>query len=195
MRRLALSLIVSLMPIAAACAHARANTTPDSPTLEVPAPPGHDVEPVEPEPVTSTPLPGDAEEPRRNPARPRPVAPREPAKAPEPAKPEPSRPEPQSEPPKLESKPDETRPALPLQTTPATAEGEAERTIRATMTRATTDLNRIDYRALSADGRSQYDQAKRLLRQADEAMREKNLVFARSVADKAATIATQLARR
>ena len=83
----------------------------------------------------------------------------------------------------------------PLQTAPTTAEGEAERSVRATIARATSDLSHVDYRALNADGRSQYDQAKRLMRQADDAMREKNLVFARSVADKAATIAAQLARR
>jgi outer membrane biosynthesis protein TonB len=164
--------------LASACTHAHAKTMPDLPALEMPSPPAHDVEPIEVEPATSTPVTGEPEEPSRRatPARPRTT----------PTPPEPPKPEPKN---------DESRPASALQTAPATAEGEAERSIRATIARATTDLSHVDYRALDADGRSQYDQAKRLMRQADEAMREKNLVFARSVADKASTIAAQLARR
>jgi len=61
------------------------------------------------------------------------------------------------------------------------------------LTRATTDLNRIDYRALNADARTQYDTAKRFVTQAQEALRAKNLVFARNLADKAAALAVQLA--
>ena len=67
-----------------------------------------------------------------------------------------------------------------------------ERGIRDTLSRATNGLNRIDYRILDANGRSQYDTAKGFIRQADAAIRAKNLVFARSLADKAATIAAQL---
>ena len=59
--------------------------------------------------------------------------------------------------------------------------------------RATADLNRIDYRALNAEARVQYDTAKRFISQAQEALRAKNLVFARSLADKAAALAAQLA--
>jgi hypothetical protein len=53
----------------------------------------------------------------------------------------------------------------------------------------------VDYRALNADARIQYDQAKRFVRQADDAIRTKNLVFAKNLAEKAATIAAQLAGR
>ena len=74
-------------------------------------------------------------------------------------------------------------------------EGEVERSIRASLQRASADLYRIDYRALNADARTQYDTAKRWVRQADEAIRAKNLVFAKSIAEKAATIAAQLAGR
>jgi hypothetical protein len=70
-----------------------------------------------------------------------------------------------------------------------------ERGIRASLTRATADLNRIDYRVLNADARTQYDTAKRFVRQANEAMRSKNLLFAKSLADKAAALAAQLAGR
>jgi len=88
------------------------------------------------------------------------------------------------------------RPSAPrVQTTPATAEAEVERGIRASLTRATAELSRIDYRALNPDARTQYDTAKRFIRQADDAIRSKNLVFAKSFADKAATIAAQLGGR
>lgn len=170
------------------CAHAAAKTTPDMPALAMPAPPPRDAEPTEletPPPVSL------ATEPARNtPARPRPV----PTPRPEPPKAEPARPEPPVvEPPKLPEEP--PRPPTTLQTTPATAEGEVERGIRVSLQRATSDLNRVDYRALNADARTQYDTAKRFARQADEAIRTKNLVFAKNLAEKAATIAAQLAGR
>jgi outer membrane biosynthesis protein TonB len=166
------------------CAHAAAKTTPDMPALEMPAPPPRDVEPSEVEAPPPVPL---ATEPARNaPARPRAAAP---APKPEPPKPEP----PPIEPPKPAEEP--SKPATTLQTTPATAEGEVERAIRTSLQRATADLNRVDYRALNADARTQYDTAKRFVRQAEEAIRTKNLVFAKSIAEKAATIAAQLAGR
>lgn len=97
---------------------------------------------------------------------------------------------PAAEPPKPDEAPKPPSPTL--QTTPSTAEGEVERGIKATLKRAGEDLNRIDYRALNSDGRMQYNQAKGYLRQANEAMNKKNLVFAKTLADKAATLATQL---
>jgi hypothetical protein len=78
---------------------------------------------------------------------------------------------------------------------PAGGEGELERNIRGAIGRATTDLNRIDARTLNAEARTQYETAKNFLRQAEEALREKNLVFAKTMADKAAALATQLAGR
>jgi hypothetical protein len=70
-----------------------------------------------------------------------------------------------------------------------------ERGIRASIARANADLNRVDYRALNSDARNQYDTAKRFIRQAEDAMHAKNLVFAKSVADKSAALAAQLAGR
>src|ERR1700730_6227199 len=108
-------------------------------------------------------------------------------------KPEPAKPDI----PPVEAKPVEEppRPPTTLQTTPPTAEGEVERLIRMSIAKANADLNRVDYRALNNDARNQYDTAKRFIRQADDAMRAKNLVFAKSVADKAAALAAQLAGR
>jgi protein-disulfide isomerase-like protein with CxxC motif len=45
---------------------------------------------------------------------------------------------------------------------------------------------------LNADAKIQYDTAKRFIRQADDALRAKNLVFAKEVAAKAAALAAQL---
>lgn len=191
---LTLCLAVVLPCTLAACAHASAKAPADSPPLEMPSPPKHDIEPIDVEPLVSPPVTAEPDDSARRATNPRPrTTPpaREPAK-PEPPKPEP--PKPETQPPEA-PKAEEPHPAPPLQTAPATVEGESERTIRATIQRATIDLNHVDYRALNVDGRAQYDQAKRLMRQADDAIREKNLVFARSVADKAATIAAQLARR
>ena len=52
------------------------------------------------------------------------------------------------------------------------------------MARASADLNKIDYRALNANARTQYDTAKRFIQQADDAIRMKNLPFAKNLADK-----------
>jgi outer membrane biosynthesis protein TonB len=182
--------LAALPLVLTGCAHAAAKTTPDMPALAMPPPPPHDVEAVEVEPPPPVPL---ATEPARNtPARARPA----PAPRPEPPKAEPPKPDQPAvvEPP---TPPEEPPPHPPttLQTTPATAEGEVERNIRASLQRASADLNRVDYRALNADARIQYDQAKRFVRQADDAIRTKNLVFAKNLAEKAATIAAQLAGR
>lgn len=182
-------LFVLMAPVAAACTHAQAKATPEMPPLEMPAPPPRDFQPAEVEAPQPVPL---VIEPARNPPeRLRPAAPA--------AKPD----APKAEPPKVETPPpveppkivDEPKPLTTLQTTPATAEGDVERGIRASLLHANTDLNRIDYRALNADARTQYDMAKRFVRQAEENIRTKNLLLAKTVAEKAATIAAQLAGR
>ena len=61
------------------------------------------------------------------------------------------------------------------------------------LARASRDLGRVDYRRLSAEGESQYEQAQRFAQQAEQALRERNFVFAATLADKAATLASQLA--
>jgi hypothetical protein len=152
----------------------------------MPASPPREVEASDVETPPPVPLP---QEPAHN-ALPRPAPAREQPRA-EPAKPDPPKPDPApAEPPKPEEPP---KPPTLLQTTPAIAEGEMERTIRATLARATSGLNRIDARRLNADARLQYDTAKSFVRQADAAVRAKNLVFAKNLAEKAAVLAAQLA--
>jgi len=185
-----LYLLVLASLVASGCVRTAAKTTPDAPPLDMPAPPPREMEPNDAEPPA--PMPLVTEPARSTPPRPRPVPREQPPKV-EPPKPEP----PKAEPPPAEAtKPPEEPPKPPsLQTTPATAEGEAERAVRASLSRASAALNRIDYRVLNADAKTQYDTAKRWIRQADEALRSKNLVFAKTAADKAAVLAAQLGGR
>jgi len=186
------SVAVLVALVASGCTRAHARTMPQLPdaALDVPPPPERDIETAEVEapPPPQPPAPAP-ESPRTQPPRPRPAPAREQPRV-EP-KPEPA---PPVEPPKPAEEPPRA-PASTLQTTPATVEGELERGVRATLTRASSELNRIDYRVLNADARIQYDTAKRFVRQAEDAVKTKNLVFAKNLADKAATIADQLAGR
>jgi len=172
----------------AACHRVHANTLLESPPLEVPAVPPRVVEPIEVETPQPMPLP---EEPPHTPSpRLRPTVPQAPRAE-----------QPRTEPPKTEqppveaTKPDEepAKPPALLQTTPPNTEGDLERGIRATLTRAQTDLNRIDAARLNADARVQYETAKSFIRQAEQAVRAKNLLFAKNLAEKAAALAVQLA--
>ena len=181
-----------LLPLTG-CTRAHAKTAPDPPdvALEVPAAPPHTIDQPEVE-VPPPPPPAPAPEPARvAPPRPRPPAapPREPPKPPEPAKPEPPPDAPKA------SAEEPARAGSTLQTTPAIVEGELERNVRSVLARANTELGRIDYRVLNADAKVQYDTAKRFIRQADDAVKAKNLVFAKSLADKAVAIADQLGGR
>jgi hypothetical protein len=63
------------------------------------------------------------------------------------------------------------------------------------LARATRDIGRIDYRRLSNEGRAQYDQSKALSEQAEQAIKDRNWVFADTLADKAATLAAELVDR
>jgi outer membrane biosynthesis protein TonB len=184
------AIAVVALALAPACTRTQAKVTPDAP-LDVPPPPPRDVEPADSEPPPLIPL---VQEPARNtPARARPAPPREQPRT-EPAKPEAPQPAAPADTPRPPEEPPRP-PATTLQTTPPTAEGELERGVRVAIAKASADLNRVDYRALNNDARTQYDTAKGFVRQAEEAIRNKNLVFAKTLADKAVAIAAQLAPR
>ena len=181
-------------PLASACTRAHAKTTPEMP-LDVPPPPPRVIDSTEPEPQQQpVSLP---EEPAHH-SPPRTTKQAKPPDAPKPEAPRPEPPKPET-PPAEAPKPPEEAPKPPptttLQTTPPQAEVEMEKSVRTLLARAQTDLNRVDYQGLNNDARGQYDQAKRFMSQADEALRGKNLVFAHVVADKAAALAAQLAGR
>jgi hypothetical protein len=188
MKRLYIALLGAVM--VAGCARTHARTTPDNPPLDMPPPPAHEVETNDENPQSIVGLPSEpAHTPLPRPTPPpqtRTESPRIEPKPPEPAAPEPPKPSAAEEP---------ARPASTLQTTPTAVEAELEKEIRTMMGRAQHDLNRVDYRSLSRDARDQYESAKSLIRQADDAIRVRNLPFARTVADKAVVLAAQLAGR
>ena len=184
---LALSLVLCAFS-AAGCAKAQASA-PAGPPLDVPAPPERVLAPVE-EPVTAS-----APEPETPPPAPVATTPRTPPRPPaRPAQPE--RPE---TPPASASTPPAAPPATepPRELRPNTPSGDAaaERDARDKLARAARDLSRVDYGKLNADARSQYDQSKRFTEQAQQALKDRNFVFASTLADKAATLAAGLAPR
>jgi len=181
-RVLPIALIVCLAAWSGACAKARAHTEVPLPVLTPPEAPKRNIESYPDEPVpTVEPLSIDAA--LASPP-PRPAA-RTPAPRPEPPKAEPAR----SEPAPAAAAP----PALTLKPAPGT-ENKTQASIRDLMARAQKDLQRVQYAALDADGRAQYDTARRFIDQAEEAMKSGNLAFAGKLADKAATLALVLIR-
>jgi hypothetical protein len=180
------------------CAKAKAKTIAEGPALQVPEPPPRVLTPVE-EPIAATPATPESTPPAPAPrtAPPRPATPpRRPNTAANEPTPRQETPPPVEQPvaapapsPTSAEPPRELRPAL------SAADTAEERKVRDLLTRAARDLNRIDYRRLSADGRAQYEQSKRFSDQADQAIKDRNYVFAATLADKAATLAAQLLGR
>jgi hypothetical protein len=168
-----------------ACAKAKAaDLVPDGPPLAMSVPPPRVITPVEevavaeppPAPVPDPPVAAPAKPPVRPPAVSNP-------------KPEPPAPVAAQPAPPAAVEPREVR------SIPAAAAAVEERKVRDVMTRASRDLTRVDYGRLSNEGKSQYDQSKRFSEQADQALKEKNFVYAMTLADKAATLAAELAGR
>jgi len=172
---------ILLVP-AAGCA-VRAAPAPEGPPLEVPAAPERVLAPVEEPEVAAAPVP----EP------PAPVAPPRPARPAAEARPAP----PAAAPPAAPPPPAAAAPAAGTRdlqpVSPANA--ASERGVRDLLARAARDINQVNYSRLSPEGRSQYDQSKRFSIQAEQALRERNLIFAATLADKAATLAAELLGR
>ena len=162
--------------LAAGCFRAQARTAPDTPPLDVPLPPPRLVEAAETQPPEPMTLPEAA---RTTPLPPPAPTPPQQGDAPKPEPPKPT------EEPKAPA-------TTTLRTTPTEQEAEVERRIRGLLLEATINLNRIDYGRLNTDAKGQYDSARGFVRQAEDALRGKNLVFASFLADKAATLAVRL---
>jgi hypothetical protein len=113
--------------------------------------------------------------------------------------PRPARP-PRREPPKPGATPEEPpatptpspAPSLAMQSTGASA--RADQSVRTLLAQAALDLGRVNYQSLDADGKAQYETARRFMQQADEALKSRNVMFAGKLADKAATMAAVLVR-
>jgi outer membrane biosynthesis protein TonB len=178
--------LVLLATSAAACAKLQARTEPEMPTLSPPPPPPRVVERyVEELPAVAEAPPAEYPAPITTATRaaPKPPAPRavEPTPKPEPPPVEPERPA--AAPP----------PSLTLKPAPG-AESPSQESVRTLLNRAAKDLSRVNYGTLKQDGKTQYDTAKRFMQQAEEALRGGNLIFAGTLADKAATMASVLVR-
>jgi hypothetical protein len=145
--------------------------TPVEAVAVAPPPP-----PPAPEPAAATPTKTASPAPRPRAADAKPDPP--PAAAAQPATPIVSSPEP-----------------LEVRSVPSAAAAAEDRKVRDVMARAQKDLTRVSPQRLSAEGKSQYEQAKRFYEQADEALKEKNFVYAMKLAENAATLAEELAGR
>ncbi len=174
-----LPLVLFTASLGACAAKAQVRTEVELPLLEPPPPPPRVVAAyAEPEPVPVAPS-VEATTPAKPPARPSRAEQRpEPIASPEPvgatARPAPA-------------------PSLTLIPTPG-SESQTVSAIRDLMGRAARDLSRVNTNALNADGRSQFETARRFLEQAEEALKIPNIVFAGRLADKAATMAAILVR-
>jgi hypothetical protein len=183
--------LVMVAPLLAAggCAKAHAKAQPSGPPLETPLPPPRVVSsPIESEPIVTAVPPIEAPGPRPTPNPPRAAAPRTERTEPPPAQ---TAAQPPAPPPPAPPPVDE--PGRTLQTTANSP--QVEQRTRGLLANAMRDLNRIDYRALGKDAQVQYDIAKRFTEQAEEALKNKNVLFAEQLADKAAALAAQLLKR
>ena len=199
MSKLNVVLIASLGAALSACASAAPRPS-ERPDLVIPPPPPH-VVPINAEPIAEPvgDLPGASVPAAGSPAtrsgRGSREASNRPAAAPDTkpeskpgseVKPEAPIPEVVSAPPPPASPPPQLR----------TADGPAaEGAVRAQVERARNLLKNVDYRMLTAIRKKAYDDAKRFADQADEALRQGNVVFAQGVAGKAETLARELAGR
>ena len=183
-----------LLPVAAsllagACASASAKSKGE-PALNMPPAPPRLIEPSPeppPEPVNDlpvvAPMPPPAPSPRASRTAPRP----QPEKPPEkPAETVPDTPAPVPQPP--------AQPPAQLRT-PQSADGSAGRTVQSTIDNARAMLSKVDYQKLSKERQKAYDDANRFIIEADAAVKQGNLVFAQGVANKAETLARELAGR
>lgn len=151
------------------------------PGLNAPEPPGRVVVPATEQPtlppVVSEPPTSRSSSPSRPPVR-NPVT--------RPAVPPPADP-PVTDPPPATSPPPAT-----LLTSANNA--EFEKRVRDQLKGAIANLGQVDLKSLGPDARAQYDSAQGFVRQAEEALKVKNLVYAGQLADKAATMASLLRR-
>jgi hypothetical protein len=187
--------LVACVGTAAGCATGKAQSSPELPALSVPAPPPRVLPPLEGGPIEVV-LPPGAESPTAT--RPQTRHPNEGVRG------DAGRSDVKTEPPRSEAPPAEntptepplaTEPRGPVPLPPDTETVRAAHGVRQLLGRADRDLNNVDYRALPIDAKSQYDTAKRFMALADKAIKDQNLVFAQTLADKAAAIAAVLSRR
>lgn len=162
-----LTVLGVLVAVAAGCGKVQASTPGPAPALEPPAPPSKLVIPSQipdPEPPVTDPV--------------------TPPTTPAPARPT-NRPPPSTPPAPAQS-------PLVLRTNSNVA--ELERQTRSSLARAQRDLGAVKREELGPDGKTQYDEVRRFIRSSEEALKVKNYIFAKQLADKAALLARLLIR-
>jgi hypothetical protein len=188
MRKLLL-IIPAVGLITSGCASAQATSKPaDRPALMVPPPPPRVIEPAPeppPEPVSELPVSPSVTPPPR-PGR---AASREASPKPEPPKAaEAKAGDPPPEPP-----PAPVPPVAQLRTPQTADTSGAAKNVRATIDSAHAMLNTVNYGPLSNERKKAYNDVKLFIQQAEDALKQGNLVFAQGVATKAETLARELA--
>lgn len=182
MRRASLCSMVLLAATLSACAaKAQVRTEAEVPPLDPPPPPPRVIAVYELEPELP-PITAAAE----------PVTPVKPPPKPARTEPKPESAATTAEPVDATARPS-PGPSLTMMPSPG-SESQTLTAIRALLGRAARDLARVNAPALNADGRAQYDQARRFIQQAEDALKTRNIVFAGKLADKAATMAAVLVR-
>jgi hypothetical protein len=91
----------------------------------------------------------------------------------------------------VEAPPPQPPPVLQTTLNPA----ELEQQTKTLIDVARKDLDRVAVSQLTPSAREQYDQARKFLRQADDAVKIKNLALAQPLAEKAASLANQLPKK
>jgi len=166
--------------VAAGCsAHAEPLTPASTPVLNVPEPPGRYVLPIPekqtlPPPIEEMPASGTS-----------PVASKPPVRNPNPR--------PATPPPAEPPVPVPTPAPAPLLT--SVNSPAFEKSVQDQLTRARADLATVSRPNLGTDAKAHFDAAMGFIRQADEALKVKNLIYAASLADKAATMAALLKKK
>ena len=174
------SLVLLTATLTACAAKAQVRTEAEVPLLDPPPPPPRVVAIYAPEPE---PLPLAPSVEPATPVRPTPRPARPDQKPDAVAAPEPV---------EAAARP-QSGPSLTMTPTPG-SEPQTVAAIRDLLGRASRDLSRVNAATLNGDGRAQYDQARRFIEQAEDALKSRNVVFAGKLADKAATMAAVLVR-
>jgi hypothetical protein len=187
-----LALVLILGSLASGCVTTRAQTQVERPVLDVPPAPPRVIEPAPLPEVVQLPEPAEEQPPApvvQNTSRR--TATRE-------AQRETQKPEPKTETAPVTEPPAPTPPPAPapLLRTPATADAAAaERQIRETLYKAQDGLNRVDFQNLPETRKKSYNEAKEIIRQAEEAIKVSNLDLAKGLASTAEKLVNALQGR
>jgi len=186
-RRIALGFSALAVLALTGCASVQAKGPVDRPALIVPPPPARIVEPAEvpPEPVSELPPVSSGASRSARPTSPK----SEPPKAAETKAGQDPTPPVEPPPPAPSAPPAQLR-------TPQTADASsAAKAVRNTIDTARGILYGVNFGPLSNEQKKAYNDAKLFLQQAEEGLKEGNLAYAQGVANKAQTLARELARR